>query len=78
MDDDKEFTVTIRMKPIEKTMKVKAGDEIQAEIEAVKKSRAPKDKIAEIRIECSNYWESDDHFDTDFYPVDDDMRANWD
>lgn len=76
--DDKEFTVRVRFKVIERAVKVKASDEIQAEKEAAKIIGGRKDRIAEMRIRCEDYHGDGVAYDSDWYPIDAQTREFWD
>ena len=77
MDHEKEFTVRVRFKVIERAVKVKAGDEIEAEKEAAKIIGGRKDRIAEMRITSDDYGDGE-KYDSDWYPISDENREFWD
>jgi hypothetical protein len=77
LDDDKEFTVKVRFKTIERAVKVKASDEIQAEKEAAKIIGGRKDRIAWMRVTSDDYGDGAS-YDSDWYPISEETRQFWD
>lgn len=56
---------------------VKASNEIEAELEAIKQSGVVKKQVSEMRVTSENYDGEGTKYDSDWYPIDDDVRKHW-